>query len=64
MSINNLPPTRENLAASSGEWVVLVDCFECTNGVYLDGQCTQCGARAPRAVAKVIEELSAPKNAA
>lgn len=63
----NLPPTRENIAASSGEWTALFDCLECSRGVYLPGPhaaCSCCGARPPRGVLAVMADLAEKATAA
>ncbi len=62
-----IPPTRDNLAALSGEHVALFDCLECPDGVYLPAPevlCTSCGAAAPDAVAGLMAELAAKRKAA
>lgn len=68
MSINSqLPPTRANIAAQSGEHVALFDCFECANGVYVPGprpSCSSCGAEAPPIVMRVMTDLAKKRTAA
>jgi hypothetical protein len=64
MSTPNLPPTRANLAAQSGEWLALFDCFECANGVYVDDSCSCCGARTPAYVTRIMSEMAEKRRAA
>ena len=64
MRTPNLPPTRENIAASSGEWLALVafDCMQCDGGLYVPSDnpvCSMCGATAPTDVATLIRETAA-----
>ncbi len=67
MRTPNLPPTRENLAASSGEWCALFDCLECSRGVYTPGPfpaCTCCGATPPLAIQTIMRDLAEKGRAA
>jgi len=63
MRTPNLPPTRENIAASSGEWVALFDCLECSRGVYIPA-CSVCGATPPAGIQAVMSDLAEKAKAA
>ncbi len=63
----HIPPTRESLAAQSGEWCALFDCLECSRGVYMPGPpaaCSVCGATPPDAIASVMFQLAEKAKAA
>lgn len=67
MRTPNLPPTRENIAASSGEWLALFDCLECSRGVYIPGpqtMCSYCGATPPSGIRAVMNDIAEKNRAA